>query len=170
MRVQRQNGPLVVTLNLFESRVLLRVFQALAASYKLRPGDLDLKVASAWYSTRGCVTAKMSAAETQEWLEHLHTIKGRRLVRLEGWLRQLAGTEIGEHRMLVELEEADAFLTTLNDYRLMMAARHDIGQDEMDLRAPEEWSSLLPARQSALFEIHFLAWMLEETLRELPEG
>jgi hypothetical protein len=67
------------------------------------------------------------------------------------------------------LEETDAFLTTLNDYRLMMAARHDLGQDEMDLRAPEEWSSLLPARQSALFEIHFLAWMLEEILHALPE-
>jgi len=167
MRVQREPDRFVIALNLLESRVLVRVFQALDHEYKLTPGAIDPKVAASWYSTRGCVTAKLTDEETREWVNHLQAFKAARLGRLEEWAKQLTGTQHEEFSLQVAAEDVDSFLTTLNDYRLMTAARHEIGQAEMDLHEVDEWISLPPARRSALFEIHFLAVMLEEILREL---
>jgi len=53
---------------------------------------------------------------------------------------------------------------------LMLAARHDIGEAEMDHHRLEELAHLPAAQRSALFEIHFLAVILEEVLWELQQG
>jgi len=169
MRLRRENDLLLFTLNLLESRLLLRVFRQLGTHYRLKPGELDLKAASAWYSTRGCATAKMSKQETEEWVEHLHAFKGARLPRLEDWARQLSEIKRAQAHLRLPMDDASAFLTTLNDYRLLTAARRDIGQKEMDIRSPPQLLKLPPDRQEALMEIHLLAWLIEETLRLLQE-
>ena len=51
----------------------------------------------------------------------------------------------------------------------MAAAKHDVGEDEMSLRTPMELAALPEERQQALLEIHFLAWIIEETLREIQD-
>ena len=170
MRVRRQTDGVVLTLNLFESRVLLRALRLLIDSYRLRPDEVDPKIGSAWYSTRGCASASMSAEETRDWLAHLHALRGARLNHLERWAGLLAATKLEQYDLPIGPGEEDVFLTALNDYRLMLAARHEIGEAEMERHRLEELEHLPAAQRSALFEIHFLALILEEVLWELQQG
>jgi hypothetical protein len=170
MRVVREEQTLILSVNFVESRVLLGVLRALVSAYRLKPADLDSKARAVWYSTRGCETVKMSADETAEWLAALHECKGARLERLEQWAAQLsAGTAHG-HRIRLGCSDAPAFMTAINDYRLLAAARHDIGQAEMDGKWLDPAGTLSPERQQALIEIEFLAWMIEMILHGLSEN
>jgi hypothetical protein len=76
----------------------------------------------------------MNEEETREWLNHLQLLKGANLERMERWIKALSGPRPRERQLTVAFEEAEAFLTTLNDYRLLTAARHDLGETEMSLR------------------------------------
>jgi hypothetical protein len=176
MLLQRENESLVFTLSLPERMLLAHALKELAAKYRLKPDELDARTAAAWYSSRGCASAGMSDEETKEWLEHLHAFKkNTNLQRLEDWAAQLGerGTvdsEISGQSMLrIPTDQAAAFMTAINDYRLAAAARHDIGQAEMDAHSPWHLAKLPPLRQKAVLEIHFLAWIIEETLRETQE-
>lgn len=167
MRVTRQNDRLTLTFNFLESRVLQRVLQTIHRNYSIKPGQIHPKVAAVWYSTRGCEKAGMSAEETSQWIEHLHQDKGSRAALLEDWSSQLAVPESKQARIRVSLGHASDLMMALNDHRLWLAARHDIGQAEMDVRSIEGLASLKPTQQAALQEIHFLAWTIEEILRAL---
>lgn len=169
MDVSRQNGKLAIRLNLFEAPLLRRSLEVLAENYRVPPADLDPATAAVWYSSRGCRTAGLSAEETRDWLASLHEFKNAHLRRLEDWIAQLAGVKPAGVTLLLELEAVDAFLVIVNDYRLLLAARHDIGEAEMDLLTDKAIESLAPARQAALMEIHYLAWLIEEVLRALNE-
>jgi len=170
MRVKRDNDALLFSLNALEGRVLLQVFQHLVAMYRLKPDEIGGQISQAWYSTRGCESARATPEETREWVEHLHSFKTARLVHLEEWSRQLAPVAGARLPLRVPLEDAPDFVATINDHRLMAAAEHNVGQDEMDLRTPQELAALPEERQQALLEIHFLAWIIEETLREMQDS
>jgi hypothetical protein len=181
MRLKRENESLVFTLNLPERLLLAHALRVLAEKYRLKPDELDAQTAAAWYSRRGCVTAGMSDEETKEWLEHLHAFKKSTcLQRLEEWTAQLDSVDSGSVNgnsnsipltdsssatLRIPADHAAAFVTAINDYRLAAAARHDIGQGEMDAHSPWQLARLAPLQQKAVMEIHFLAWMIEETLR-----
>jgi hypothetical protein len=179
MRLQRENESLVFSLSPAERWLLAHVLRELIEKYRLKPDELDAATMAVWYSSRGCASAGMSAEETKEWLEHLHAFKkGASLQRLDEWSAQLGerepgnaesgkpGSEASEQSTLrIPTEQAPAFVTAINDYRLAAAARHDIGQPEMDAHSPWQLARLPPPRQQAVLEIHFLAWMIEETLR-----
>jgi hypothetical protein len=180
MLLQRENESLVFTLSFPERMLLTHALKELAAKYRLKPDELDARTAAAWYSSRGCASAGMSDEETKEWLEHLHAFKkNTNLQRLEDWVAQLgergtgsvergaADSELSGQSMLrIPTDQAAAFMTAINDYRLATAARHDIGQAEMDAHSTWHLAKLPPLRQKAIMEIHFLAWIIEETLRE----
>jgi hypothetical protein len=172
MRLKRENESLVFTLSLPERLLLAHALRELAVNYRLKPDELDGRTAAAWYSPRGCASAGMSDEETKEWQEHLHAFKkNTNLQRLEDWAAQLgervtADSELSGQSMLrIPTEQAAVFMTVINDYRLAAAARHDIGQAEMDAHSPWQLARLPPLRQKAVLEIHFLAWIIEETLR-----
>jgi hypothetical protein len=170
MRVQRQKEGVVLGLNLFESRVLLRALRVLIEGYRLKPDDVDAKTASTWYSTRGCASAGMSREEMRDWLAHLHTIRGARLAHLERWADLLSVTSLEQYELPIAPGDEDVFLSALNDYRLMLAARHDIGEAEMERHRLEDMEQLPAEQRTALFEIHFHAVVLEEVLWELQQG
>src|SRR5216683_1985948 len=135
MRAARQNDRITLNFGAFESQVLLRIISTIIQNYKIKPAEMGPKEAAAWYSTRGCESAKMSAEETRDWLEQLHGYRSANLDRLEDWAKQLTGGKEDHFELRVPLAEADKLITLLNDYRLLAAARHDIGQREMDLRS-----------------------------------
>ena len=168
MRLKRDNDHLILTLNLPESRLVWSVFRQLIASYSLKPDELDPKAASVWYSTRGCLTARMSQEETKEWVNDLHAFKSCNVERLKDWSDKLAHPKPATS-LPIKLADATAFMTAINDHRLMAAACNGITQKEMDSYALFELATLPPQRQAALLEIHFLAWILEETLRAIDE-
>ena len=174
MRAHRDQEAVVVTLLTLESQLLQGALEALLAGYPLQPGELDAKTASVWYSSEGCRTAKMSEEETAEWLGALHSMKGQRISRIEGWLGILKSQEPSperQRRLRIEVADAPDFLGVINDYRLLAAARHDIGELEMSERSLADHVFRLPAEKArALLEIDLLAWIMESILRCLDEA
>lgn len=167
MRLKVEKETLRFFLNTLESRLLVQVFEQLAERYKLKPGEVDPKTASAWYSTRGCRTANLSDQETREWIDQIHALKSASLERLQNWTKQLQSSP---SNLGVGIAEASAFVTVVNDHRLVVAALHGIGQEEMDIQSPQQLVGLPPSQQEALLEIHLLAWIIEETLRAVQDG
>src|SRR5580765_5136349 len=157
MRVAKTGGELSLTFSVMESRFLLRSLAQIIANYQIKPNELDPKAAAVWYSTRGCERVGMSAEETREWVENLHQYKSAKVQLLKSWTRSAGGSKAGQSQFNLKVEDAPILLTALNDHRLLLAATHDIGQEEMDLRTFSRLQSLKPAEQLALSEIHFLA-------------
>jgi hypothetical protein len=170
MRLKRENDILRFTFKPMEVHLLQEVFRQLAESYRLKPDEIDPRTAEAWYSKRGCLSAKLSEEETREWLAHLHELKGENLRHIESWSKQIGESGANQAtQLIIKTDDAPAFMTTINDHRLMAASRHDIGQREMDIRSPLQLAQLSAERQMAMLEIHFLAQILEETLRVVEE-
>ncbi len=170
MRAARQNDRITLSFGAFESQVLRRIISTLIQNYKIKPAEMGPKEAAVWYSTRGCESAKMSAEETRDWLEQLHGFRSANLDRLEDWAKQLTAAREDHFELRVPLAEADKLITLLNDHRLLAAARHDIGQPEMDLCSLAAFNALTPMQLNALDEIHFLACLIEALLRLLPNS
>lgn len=170
MRLKREHDILRFTFKPVEVHLLREVFRQLAESYRLKPDEMDPRTAEAWYSQRGCLSAKMSEDETSEWLAHLHALKGENLQRLESWSKQIGESSVTPTAQLnIKTDDCPAFMTIINDHRLMTAARHSIGQQEMNIQSPAELARLSAEGQMAMLEIHFLAQILEETLRALQD-
>ena len=169
MQARMNRRRLALVFDALEARLLRDILSQIIQNYQLKPEQLDAKSALAWYSTSGCERAKMSAEETREWLQNLHQYKSQNVAQLLGWCHRLApGKAAGQLRLSMTVEQAGIFLTALNDHRLFLAARHDIGQEEMDA-SPAVFLTKLPlAQRVALSEIHFLAWIIQKILEFLP--
>jgi hypothetical protein len=165
MHAVRHNDLLTLTFSFVENRILGRVFASIIRNYKIKPGQLDPELTSVWYSIRGCQSAGMSVEETGEWLETLHGYKSANLQLLERWNKQLARNKGGQSRLEIKLDEAICLMTVLNDHRLLTAAKHNINQAEMEMHSLAAIDKLRPRQQGALYQIHFLAWIIEELLR-----
>ena len=171
MKATRDKDRVTLTFNALEGRVLRQILDSIAANYKVPPAQMDPRTAAVWYSTHGCETARMSAEDTRDWLEQLHGFKSANLSLIADWIRQLGQGQKGPYELGVDLEQASRLVTVLNDHRLLAAAQNHIGQEEMDMPPPKALQKLKPAQQVALFEIHLLAWIVEELLHLIaPEA
>jgi hypothetical protein len=169
MIARREKDAVLFSFSSMECRVLERVLTALIANYQVPPGELDEKTAAVWYSTRGSKNARMSADEKADWVKQLHNVRSARLEVLQKLLEEIHNKPSGPLMLAIPLEKAEALMTALNDHRLLVAARHDVGEAEMDMRTLSALTKLPPAQQTALYEIHFLAYVIEELLRVLQE-
>lgn len=172
MQVARRNEELVLQFGAMEKELLLSAVRAILKNYRLKPGEIDPKTAGIWYSTRGCQAAGMSDEETREWLENLYSFKGANARLLEEWSGQIKEIEPSKFEVAIKLEQAATLLTIINDHRLHLAAKYDIGQTEMDeagqgvLAEPLEEAAPLDAeKQFAIVQIDMLAWLMEVILR-----
>ena len=165
MRMVRQQDRIQLSVNLLEAQILERVLTLIIANYQLKPAEIDPRVASVWYSTRGCETAKMEPDETKDWIETLHGFRSAHIARLQEWVKTLGTRKTPVTTIDFTFKEATDLVTILNDHRLFLAAKYDIGQPEMDLRSIETIHQLTPIQQNAVCEIHFLAVMIEQLLR-----
>lgn len=164
MRAMRRKDEVILTFNFLEDSILRRALAEITELYQIKPDELDPKIADCWYSTRGCKSAKMSGQETQDWLANLHDYKSANLKHLVRWNEALSHRQSGQYELVLPLEEATCFVTVMNDHRLLLAARHDIGQKEMDVREMDEIVELKAAQQAALYSIHFFAGIIEELI------
>jgi hypothetical protein len=165
VKAARKNDRIVLALGPFETQVFERTVGSILRQYQVEPEHVDPRVAAVWYSTRGCRAAGMTEEEIQEWLHALHEFKSANLKLLSAWAGTLAASKRKSLKLELSLEESATLLSVLNDHRLWLAAQHQIGQAEMDLRSVEALDQLQPAQQFALYEIHLLAWIMEEILR-----
>ena len=171
MKAEHAQDRIRLKFDLFETQILEQVLGHILKNYSVPPNDLDEKTAQAWYSTRGCKAAGMSPEEVSDWLASLHEFKKAHTSRLEEWIQKLKVRATLPVQLELSLRDAASFVTILNDHRIFLAARHDIGQREMDLRSEGGLKQLPAARQNAICEIHFLGWMVEALLRVVaPEA
>src|SRR5687767_3220907 len=142
MHVSRQNDRVRLTLNLLESQLLVPVLRSLVKHYAIKPAEMEGKPASVWYSMRGCESGKMTEEETRDWVDTLHQQRLALVPLLKGWIKQLTTHKEEQARLELTAEDAEKFVGILNDHRLWMAAEHDIGQLEMDLRSFDALNAL----------------------------
>jgi Domain of unknown function (DUF2017) len=170
MIVHRKQGAVEFRFSLLEKMVLERALATVAQNYKINPAELDEHAAAVWYSPAGCRSAGMSAEETSDWLKQLQSLRMGRVAILEECLRQLnEKREQSPIKMEIGREQADSLMTAINDHRLLVAAHHNIGEAEMNMRTLAAISKLPPSQQTALFEIEFLAYLIDELLQLLSE-
>jgi len=167
MIARRQADQIVFAFSTLERKVLERSIAALLQNYKVRPEEADQKITAVWYSARGCQRARMSADETAEWLKQLHLVRTGRMEVLEVCLKQFTAQSQPPWALRIPVSRAEALLTALNDHRLLLAARHDIGEAQMSVRTFAALTKLPPDQQTALCEIEFLAYMVEELIQLL---
>lgn len=170
MRAVRENSYVLLTLNLFESRVLRQVMRTIGDHYRLKPAEIDPAIGAVWYPTAGCKAARMGEEETQEFVENLYGYKRAHLALVERCGADLARHTGVKQQIKLQMDEAAVFLTIVNDHRLLCAAKYKIHQAEMDLHSVKEIASLPATQQTALYEIHLLAYLMEELLRVLEPG
>jgi hypothetical protein len=170
MEASRDQDGLCVAFTLAEGRLLLRVLESVRANYQVKPAALDAKAASVWYSTRGCQAAGMTPAETRDWMENLFQYRSENVGAITGWIKQLSRKGQHRHQLLLPWEEAPQFLTVLNDHRLLQAARHDLGEQELRLGVLGALKKLSPMRQAALWEVELLGYVIELILVSLPNS
>ena len=167
MIARRQVDQIVFAFSTLERKVLERTIAALLQNYKIPPAEIDQKVAAVWYSARGCKSARMSADETADWVKQLYSVRTGRIEVLESSLRQFAVQTEPPWALRIAVSQSEALMTALNDHRLLLSARHDIGEAEMNVRSFASLSKLPPRQQTALCEIEFLAYMVEELIQLL---
>ncbi len=139
-------------------------------NYAIKPERMPADVAEVWYSNKGCQTSGQSAEETADWIQNLHQIKKSRLRLLQQCLQQLLVAARGEYRLELKADQAMELMVALNDHRLLLAARHKLGESEMNLISALTLHNLKPGQRSALFTIFFLAWVIDVILSGVEDS
>jgi hypothetical protein len=171
MHAAKRKGRLTLTIEARERRLFRRVLQAIIRNYKKPPEALPAPAARVWYSTAGCQSARMSAEQTGEWIGELRAIRKSRLRLLERCVRQMKSASKGSSELKLSIVHAATLMTSLNDHRLFLAARHNLGEAELDWPTLASVAALKPARRKALFEISVLALVIEILLSVIdPEA
>ena len=165
MQAEREHDRIRLKANALEAQILEQLLRLILKHYQLKPSELDARIAEAWYSTRGCKTGAMTEEETADWIESLHGLKTGHVRRLEEWIAKLASRQAPPVMLEMTFAEAASLLTILNDYRLLLAARHGIGEREMGMHLPRALHELPDAQQSAVCQIDFVGFLIEDLLR-----
>jgi hypothetical protein len=168
MKAARENDRIMLRFAPFEARLLRRIFATIARHYEMKPAEIHPRINAVWYSTRGCVSARMTDEQTHEWIETLHNLKSANVALLRRWRQMIAPRPTTVAQLELSDEESHVLVTVLNDHRLMCAARYEIGDGEMSIRTLTEIQNLKPRQRAALLDITFLAGIIEAVLALLP--
>ncbi|GAB4240224.1 MAG: hypothetical protein OHK005_02220 [Candidatus Methylacidiphilales bacterium] len=145
-----------------EAALLESVLTEIADAYNRPPETLAPGVRYLWFPGEGLRAAEMNDDDIEVWNQSLAEFRSHNGQLCQTWLERLdlaAGSE--PRRIGLPYEQADNFITVINDYRLLQAAEHEVEEADMDkpLDKIEE-----PELQGALLEIHFLGWLMELVL------
>lgn len=159
--------PDAIELVLFEPEAALleSIFTDIGDAYNRPPETLKPGIRNLWFPREGLRSAEMTEDDIEIWqqsLAELRSQNGELCQTLLERLNRAAGQE--PRRVALHYEDADRFLNLINDYRLLQAAEHDVGEAEMEKPLEKEED---PERQGALLEIHFLGWLIELVLDAL---
>ena len=164
MQITRANGWIQITCVTAEAENLAEILERIVYHYQVPPADVDPRVAAAWYSTRGCVSAGFSQDDTQAWIAELH--EGKRSVAglLKRCLIQLRQGTGPFSTLSIRPADAVRLITALNDHRLQVAAVEEFGETEMSIALEDALAKWSPARCRALLQIHILGALMEQLL------
>ena len=169
MRVSRESSSVQVELAREESLILARILESVREQYQIPPAELDPKSARAWYDTRGCADSGMAERDVGEWVNQLHQFKSQNLKSIEQWIGLLGQPSTDTVLLTLPLDQVITFLQVLNDHRLLLTARNDLGEEELNpLSFQKTLESLDPQGQLALCEVNLLGYLMECILGVLP--
>lgn len=168
MKALRQDNSILLRFAPTEARMLRRIFSSIIRHYALKPGEVHPSIAAAWYSTRGCASARLDEEQTREWIQNLHHLKSANVASVRRWRTKIASRPEDVAQLELTDEDSHILLTVLNDHRLMCAARHEIGEEEMNIRTLTQMEQIRPRRRAALLDILFLGSIMETILALLP--
>jgi hypothetical protein len=170
MRVylDREDGELTLEFEGAEKELLLLSLVEMREQYETDAGTLPEPVRRYWDGTLS-VSAKGELGEAAEDLRDARLgWREERLRAVERWLAPDGGLVDGTPRsFILDEEEIDLFFSVLNDRRLTLAALHGIGDTGMEENPADVQDRNL---QRALWEIHFLAFVMENCLQALRDG
>jgi len=144
-----------------EAALLRQALESTVVAYRTPPAELDPMVGNVWYRQTGLREAGIRGEDAFHWVEGLHEVRLGREKMAQGWMKGLP--PIGRAGgWVLDGDEVESFVATLNDHRLRRAAEFDLGEGDLEVRAMEKSKG---DKRVALVEIHFLAWMIELILQ-----
>ncbi len=161
MQISRDDKSFSFVLFAPDRAFLAQILSKIITNYSQKPGDMDPRVAAAWYPP-GIGEKPEDAEDVDIWVEELRVFRSGNAGLCRTCLQFLQEAGAEEPVVLqIPLEQSETFMVVLNDHRIYQAALHGIGELEMD----RPWDKVqdLEKRQ-ALLEIHFLAVILETML------
>jgi hypothetical protein len=161
------DGELILEFEGAEKELLLLSLVEMREQYELDPEMLPEPLRRYWDGTLS-VSAKGELAEASDDLRDARLgWRHERLRAVERWLAPDGGLVDGTPRSFVlDEEEIDLFFCVLNDRRLTLAALHGIDDGRMEENPADVQDRNL---QRALWEIHFLAFVMENCLQALRD-
>lgn len=148
--------PKGLELILFQPEVvfLKQALEQIIFNYRTAPEDLPDSIRQKWFPGQEQLD--------DDDLEILHEdgglFRGENATLAQKILSQLNDPLSWPLILLLDWDEADRFLTVINDQRLYLAAVFGVNEVDMTSDLEEVKAS---EKKSALIQIHFLAWMVE---------
>lgn len=152
-----------ITLSEPEAQFLNDIFLDVVEKYRQPPSDMAEKSAEVFYSSFGTDHLRMSDEERELWNEQLHDLRTEECTRIDKWIKALS-SQVWPYHWIIPYADVDTFLILLNDRRLWCAAENGLDEDELE----HDFQSIKdPSQRAALFEIHFLAAIIEKVIQEI---
>jgi hypothetical protein len=147
-----------------ETVILNKVFRSMLERYQLDPSELEPRLHKTWYKDTTPENKSTPREEVEEYNEYLRDARQERVPNLEKWISTLESAEDFPFHLKLSFPEADEMVTVLNDHRLAVAALNEITEYDMDQQFDDIEEGL---KKYALFEIHYLGWIMEMLMRRL---
>jgi len=157
-------GGLVFSFEGAEKELLVMALLETQEDYSVSYDRLPEPLQKFWAGTLSDDPALAEAADDLK--EARLAWRSDRAQALEQWLNPDGPLAGPDPLFMLEAEEVDLFLAILNDRRLTLAAYHGFGEGEMEVDLEEISAKEV---QRAVWEIHFLALVMEHCLEALRE-
>ena len=162
MKATRSDEALVLDFEGAEKELLFLSLTETQDHYEIEFDSLPESLRKYWSGTLTTQPDPELAEAAEDLKETRLAWRSDRLKALDRWLASdglLADPE--NHRFRLEPDEIDLFLAILNDRRLLLAAHHGFDDPVMEVNPASIDDK---DRQRALWEVHFLAFVMEHCL------
>jgi hypothetical protein len=161
MEITSNSGKVRIVLKSAEAAFLAETLEQLKKEYEVPPDSVETKVAGVWYSNEGHLRADSTPEEEQDWNQELFNYRSKNAQKIEAWIQTLRHDKSESILWEIPLHEVDVLLVAMNDYRLCLAARHEVAETEMEHDLDNVAN---PEKRYALLQIHLLGLVIENIL------
>ncbi len=145
-----------------EAFLLRSSLEQILKNYRAQPEELPPAARDLWFKH----DHQLDEEDHEIWLQNLREYRGENSRLVEQLLKETSVRDVWPQVIVIPVDQADSFITIINDHRLYLAAVNGVGEKEMN----EDWeiSDKSPGKM-AVMNIHFLAWLIEIFLIRMNE-
>ncbi len=140
---------------------LRNVFRSMRDAYKTRPSEMNSAIRTVWYSETGH-PEDATDEERELWNDSLYDFRCERGRMLERWMEQLQ--KPAPVTLKANAAEHEALLIIMNDYRLALAAKFEVSEEDMDANILEVSDT---QKRFALIQMYFLSAFMTRLLEAI---